>query len=68
MIFNLREAGTEIYEGTRKWATRVYQSVRDMQIRIPSLISVESVVDESKRVSGGGTIHQRTIIQDIYLS
>jgi len=68
MIFNLREAGTEIYEGTREWATRVDQSVRDMQFRIPSLISVESMVDESERVSGGGTIHQQTIIQDIHLS
>jgi len=40
MVFNLREAGTEIYEGTEEWRSRIERSTgdRDMQFRIPTSI------------------------------
>jgi len=41
MIFNLREAGTEVYEGTKEWHSRVERNVmvKDMRFRIPPKVS-----------------------------
>jgi len=42
MIFNLREAGTEIYEGTEEWRSRVEGTMKGMQFRIPTTIRDDS--------------------------
>ncbi len=41
MIFNLREAGTEIYEGTEAWRSRVEREVMstDMQFRVRATVA-----------------------------
>ncbi|KLO15140.1 hypothetical protein SCHPADRAFT_927413 [Schizopora paradoxa] len=38
MVFNLREAGTEVYEGTIEWRSRVEQSIRRMEFNPPSAV------------------------------
>ncbi len=38
MIFNLREAGTEVYEGTMEWRSRVEREVEAMRFRVPTTI------------------------------
>ncbi len=38
MIFNLREAGTEVYEGTMEWQSRVEREVATMRFRVPITI------------------------------
>jgi len=36
MIFNLREVGTEVYEGTEEWRSRVEKSTKLMEFRVPT--------------------------------
>ncbi len=38
MIFNLREAGTEVCEGTTEWRSRVEREVEAMRFRVPTTI------------------------------
>ncbi len=39
MIFNLREGGgTEVYEGTTEWRSRVEREVATMRFRVPTTI------------------------------
>ncbi len=38
MVFNLREAGTEVYEGTKEWHSRIEREVESMQFRVPTTI------------------------------
>jgi len=38
MIFNLREAGTDVYEGTQEWHSRMERSMREMEFRVPTAI------------------------------
>lgn len=58
MIFNLREAGTEIYEGTEAWRSRVEREVMstDMQFRVPTTVTDGSsdFVDDSGDNGGAG--------------
>ncbi len=39
MIFNLRDVGTEIYEGTEEWRSRVEREVATMRFRVPTTIN-----------------------------
>jgi len=43
MIFNLREAGTEIYEGTEEWRSRVERVTKEMQFHVPTTIHEDGV-------------------------
>ncbi len=38
MIFNLREAGTEVYEGTMEWHSRIEREIATMRFRVPTTI------------------------------
>lgn len=38
MIFNLRDVGTEIYEGTGEWRSRIEREVASMRFRVPTTI------------------------------
>lgn len=42
MVFNLREAGTEVYEGTTEWHSRIEREVATMRYRIPPTIRTNS--------------------------
>ena len=41
MIFNLREAGTEVYEGTEEWRSRIERTTRNMNFRTVTDSSTE---------------------------
>jgi len=45
MIFNLREAGTEVYEGTEEWRSRIEREVRSIRFRVPTTIHEDSLDD-----------------------
>ncbi|KLO15827.1 hypothetical protein SCHPADRAFT_244838 [Schizopora paradoxa] len=47
MVFNLREIGTEVYEGTQEFQTRLGRSVRDIEFRAPTSIAPTSIGDNS---------------------
>ncbi len=38
MVFNLREVGTEVFEGTTEWRSRVERGVVTMRFRVPTAI------------------------------
>ncbi len=38
MVFNLREVGTEVFEGTTEWRSRIEREVATMQFRVPTTI------------------------------
>jgi len=38
MIFNLLEVGTEVYEGTEEWRSRVERTMGEMQFHVPTTI------------------------------
>lgn len=44
IVFNLREAGTEIYEGDEEWRSRIERTLEDMQFRTATTIRVENAV------------------------
>jgi len=48
MVFNLREAGTEVYEGTQEWRSRVEREVATMRFHVPTSVEDNSsdLVDE----------------------
>jgi len=54
MIFNLREAGTEIFEGTEEWRTRIERATKDMQFRIPTTVqqSTTDILEDLDGCSG----------------
>ncbi len=56
MIFNLRDVGTEIYEGTEEWRSRVEREVATMRFRVPTTVhdSASGFVDSSSSEGGGG--------------
>ncbi len=48
MIFNLREAGTEVYEGTMEWRSRIERETAIMRFHVPTTIrdDVSDSLDE----------------------
>ena len=38
MVFNLREVGTEVYEGTMEWRSRVERDVVPIRFRVPTTV------------------------------
>ncbi len=52
MIFNLREVGTEVYEGTMEWHSRIEREVPTMRFRVPTTIHD----DASAFMDGSGDI------------
>lgn len=38
MLFNLREVGTEVDEGTEEWRSRIEREVATMRFRVPMTI------------------------------
>jgi len=58
MIFNLRDVGTELYEGSAEWRSRVEREVASMRFHAPSTIhdgSTSSFLDGSS-LDGGSVV------------
>jgi len=50
MVFNLREAGTEVHEGTMEWHSRVERETATMQLqqfRIPKTTGIRNSLTDS---------------------
>ncbi len=50
MIFNLREAGTEVHEGTKEWHSRIERETATMQFqqfRIPKTTGIRDSLSDS---------------------
>jgi len=56
MIFNLREAGTEIYEGTEEWRSRIERTTRDMRFHVPTTVREGSVEVQENLESWNGDV------------
>jgi len=57
MIFNLRDVGTELYEGTEEWRSRIEREVASMRFQAPTTIhdgSTSSFLDGSSSDGGSG--------------
>ncbi len=56
MIFNLREVGTEVYEGTEEWRSRVEREVTSMRFRVPTTVhdGASDFMDGSSSDGGSG--------------
>jgi len=62
MIFNLREVGTEIYEGTEEWRSRVERSI---QFRVPTSARENSTQDSEGLVTRNGDEVESSTPEDI---
>jgi len=56
MIFNLREVGSEVYEGTEEWRSRVEREVASMRFRVPTTVhgSASDFMDVPSSDGGSG--------------